>query len=97
MIAAVLMLLVVGSLAPLVSMAALPPGATGTVAAVFPPGRSDQALRAVVAADGRLVRQGAFGWVLVVHGTEPGLAGRLQDAGAWLVLDPEVARGCLLL
>lgn len=82
---------------PVLAAADLPGTAQGTLAAVFPPG-TDQAtaMAAVVAADGLVVRGGGWGSVLVVHSDEPGFAKRLRHAGAWLVVDPRSAAGCLL-
>ena len=89
-------LLAAASLLPLMAVASLPADRAGTVAEVFPPGISVQAvLRAVLEADGQPLRSGGWSNVVIVHGTEPGFAGRLRRAGAWLVLDPLSATGCL--
>lgn len=67
------------------------------VAAIFPPWMArERALAAVISAGGLVVRQGAVGSILVVHGNDPGVIGRLHAAGAWLVIDPVAFGGCLL-
>ena len=66
------------------------------VAAIFPPwmGR-ERALAAVLVARGVVVREGAIGSILVVHGEEAGVVDRLYAAGAWAVIDPVAFGGCL--
>lgn len=93
-----LLLLLVASTTPLLAVADLAGAERGTVAAVFPPGTArPAALAAVIEAGGLLVGEGAWGNVLVAHGDETGFAGRLRHAGAWLVLDPKSAAGCLIV
>lgn len=95
--AAGLAFLLVASTTPLLAAADLPGARRGTVAAVFPPGvERAAALAAVVEAGGLVLREGGWGTVIVVHSDEVGFAGRLRRAGAWLVLDPRSAAGCLL-
>jgi hypothetical protein len=88
-------LLSVASVVPVAWLQARPRG-FAEVAAIFPPwtGR-EQAFGAVVAADALVVREGARDWILVVHGDEPGVIGRLYAAGAWAVIDPVAFGGCL--
>jgi hypothetical protein len=88
-------LLSVASVMPLVWLQARPRG-VAEVAAIFPPwtGR-EQAFAAVLAARAVVVREGARDWILVVHGEEPGVIGRLYAAGAWAVIDPVAFGGCL--
>jgi hypothetical protein len=90
-------LLLLASATPLLAVADLPGAARGTLAAVFPPdlGRAE-ALAGAVAAGGLVVREGGWGTVIVAHSDEAGFAGRLRRAGAWLVLDPQSAAGCLV-
>jgi hypothetical protein len=91
------MLLLLASTAPLVVVADLPGEASGTLAVVFPPGSGQAAvLAAVVRADGLVVRGGGWGSVLVAHSDAAGFARRLRQAGAWLVVDPRSAAGCLI-
>ena len=78
---AVVLLLVI-STTPLIAAADLPGDARGTLAAVFAPGA--------------VVRGGGWDSVLVVHSQESGFARRLRQAGAWLVVDPQSAAGCLI-
>ena len=67
------------------------------VAAVFPPwATGESAFARVVAAGGMVVRQGTLDTILVVHGANPGLIGRLYAAGAWAVIDPVAFGGCLV-
>lgn len=94
-VAAVAMLLALSTL-PVLAAADLPADRQGTVAAVFPPGTDRAvALTAVAEADGLVVRGGGWGSVLVAHSDRAGFAGRLRRAGAWLVVDPRSAAGCL--
>ena len=93
---AIVVLLLV-SFAPLVAVADLPSEARGTLAAVFPPGTDKtEVLAAVAEADGLVVREGGWGTVLVAHSDESGFARRLRQAGAWLMVDPLTAAGCLI-
>ncbi len=70
-----------------------PPG--GPIAALYPPwwGASRSLLAA--ATGGVPVRFGAAGFVVVVVPDTPDAARRLRQAGAWLLLDPEVLGGCV--
>ena len=78
------------------SAVALAPPAQGPVAAVFPPSLSQADLfQRIGEADAAIVRYGAFENVVVVSSERPDLAGRLRTAGAWLVLAPIAAFGCL--
>jgi hypothetical protein len=91
-------LLLVASMTPVLAAADLPGAAQGTLAAIFPPGTEQaEAMAAVVEAEGLVVRGGGWGSVLVVHSDKPGFAKRLRRAGAWLVVDPRSAAGCLLV
>lgn len=68
----------------------------GQVAAVLPPATSAAAAMAMVAAaDGRIVRVGAGAAILVLTSDRPDFPARLLAAGAWAVLSPVVAGGCL--
>jgi len=67
------------------------------VAVIFAPWTTpDAVLARVRAADGLIVRAGAFSGIVVVHGDSPELASRLYRAGAWAVLDPIAFGGCLV-
>jgi hypothetical protein len=90
-------LLLVVSTTPLFAVADMPAASRGTLAAVFAPGvERPAALEAVARAGGLIVREGSWGTVLIAHSDESGFAGRLRRAGAWLVLDPQSAAGCLI-
>ena len=66
--------------------ARLPAEGSGTVIAVFPPRMNSAAsVTASAAAGARLVSASWFENVLVVADEAPGLAGRLQQAGALIV------------
>ena len=70
------------------------PGAA--VAVVFPPWwPREHAAAAVAAAGGLIVREGINGAVLVIRPTDPMLAERLRENGAWLIVNPLAAGGCL--
>tara|TARA_R110000868_G_scaffold31815_3_gene116374 strand:+ start:1940 stop:2311 length:372 start_codon:yes stop_codon:yes gene_type:complete len=71
---------------------------SGALAVLFLPGTEESEIMAAVsAAGGQVLRGGAFSNVLVVRGDTPGFAGRLKGAGAWGVLSPALATGCLLI
>ncbi len=83
------------SVAPLVWLEARPRDPL-QVAAVFAPwaGR-EEALARTIEAGGRMLRQGAFGNILVARGEADGFIARLYAAGAWAVVDPVAFGGCL--
>ncbi len=89
-------------MAAVMRAAALPPEASGPMLAVFEPGTlEDQLFASLVNAGARPVRETAFGFIWVVAGDEPGLAGRLMQQGAIgayaeLPLSPSLA-GCFAL
>lgn len=90
-------LLLAASTLPVFAAADLPGEASGTLAAVFAPGTDRaEALAAVAEADGLVVRAGGWGSVLVARSEQAGFAARLRHAGAWLVVDPRSAAGCLI-
>lgn len=90
-------LLLAVSTAPVIAAADLPGEARGAVAVVFAPGTGEPAIMAAIAAaGGAIVRGGGWKSVLVVQSEESGFARRLRQAGAWLVLDPQSAAGCLI-
>jgi hypothetical protein len=82
--------------------AALPPEATGTMLAVFEPGTGeDEIFASLTRANARPIRPSAFGFIWIVAGDEPGLAGRLTTEGAIgayrdLPISPTIA-GCFAL
>jgi hypothetical protein len=79
---AVLVLWLAG-MAITVRRAALPPDATGPMLVVFEPGTSEDRMFAeIIAAGARPVRSTWLGFVWVVAGDAPGLAGRLAEQGA---------------
>ncbi len=79
--------------------AALPPQASGTMLAVFEPGMSSDAIFAsLTRAGARPIRPTAFGFIWIVSGDEPGLAGKMVSEGAIgayreLPISPTIA-GC---
>jgi hypothetical protein len=63
--------------------AALPPEASGPMLAIFEPGApEDEVFASLTRAGARVVRKGGLGFIWVVAGDEPGLAGRLVKEGA---------------
>lgn len=63
--------------------AALAPEASGIMLAVFEPGTpEDVVFNALTRAEARIVKPSGLGFIWVVAGDEPGLAGRLQREGA---------------
>jgi hypothetical protein len=95
---AVIMVWLLG-MAVVVRQAALPPEATGPMLVVFDPGTpEDQMFAKIIAADAKPVRNTWLGFVWVIAGDKPGLAGRLAENGAIgtyaeLPFSPSVA-GC---
>ncbi len=92
----------VAIMAILMRQASLPATASGPMLAVFEPGTSpDDIFARLTIAGARPVRETAFGFIWVVAGDEPGLAGRLAQQGAIgayreLPLSPSIA-GCFAL
>jgi hypothetical protein len=63
--------------------AALPPEAAGPMLAVFEPSTpADVIFAKLTRAEARPLRPAAFGFIWIVAGDEPGLAGRLMRQGA---------------
>ena len=88
--------MMVASVLPIIWIEAQPRDGAD-VAAVFAPWATrESAFAGVVAAGGMVVRQGTLDTILVVHGGNPGLIGRLYAAGAWAVIDPVAFGGCLV-
>jgi hypothetical protein len=89
-------------MAVLMRQASLPHEASGPMLAVFQPGTSpDDIFAKLTIAGARPIRETAFGFIWVVAGDEPGLAGRLAGQGAIgtyreLPLNPTIA-GCFAL
>ena len=79
--------------------AALPPEASGVMLAVFEPGTAEDTIFAkLTTANARPIRPTAFGFIWIVSGDGPGLAGRLRENGAIgayreLPISPTIA-GC---
>ena len=82
--------------------AALEPDASGMMLAIFEPGTPEDAIFAgLIRAEALVVRPTAFGFIWVVTGDTPGLAGRLARHGAIgayrdLPISPSLA-GCFAL
>jgi hypothetical protein len=88
--------MIVVSVLPIIWVEAQPRDG-GDVAAIFAPWATrESAFARVLAAGGTVVRQGTLDTILVVHGANPGLIGRLYAAGAWAVIDPVAFGGCLV-
>ncbi|MCC7481842.1 MAG: hypothetical protein IT541_10005 [Hyphomicrobiales bacterium] len=89
-------------MAVLMRQAALPHEASGPMLVVFQPGTPpDDLFAKLTIAGARPIRETAFGFIWVVAGDEPGLAGRLAAQGAIgayreLPLNPTIA-GCFAL
>jgi hypothetical protein len=64
-------------------------------AVVFAPwlGRAEVWTR-VVAADGRVVREGRWPFVIVVEPGSPDFSDRVRRLGAWMELDPKISADC---
>ncbi len=89
-------------MAVLMRQASLSHEAAGPMLAVFQPGTPpDDIFAKLTIAGARPIRETAFGFIWVVAGDEPGLAGRLAGQGAIgayreLPLNPSIA-GCFAL
>lgn len=87
------------AMAVLMRQSALPREASGLMLAVFEPGTAQgDIFAALTRAEARIVRPSALGFIWIVAGDEPGLAGRLTDQGAVgayrdLPISPTIA-GC---
>lgn len=67
----------------LMRQSALPPEASGPMLAVFEPGTpEDEIFASLTRANARVLRPSGLGFIWVVGGDEPGLAGRLTREGA---------------
>ena len=67
----------------LVRNAALPAEASGTMMAVFEPSITEtDAVQAIAAAGGNVVKKSGLAFAWVVQSGEPGLAGRMRAKGA---------------
>lgn len=72
----------------------VPKGAT--VVVIAPPwSEAGEPLRIVAEAGGTFVANGRFPWIAVAHSNAADFASNLIRNGAWLVLDPALAAGCL--
>ena len=70
-------------------------GTLPQVAVVFPPWiEMEDALARVTQADGRLVRLGLFGTVIIAAPNDENFVTRLYEQGGVLVVDPIVFGGC---
>ena len=90
------------AMAIVIRHAALPPEASGPMLVVFEPGTPEpEAFASLARAEARILKQTDLGFVWVVAGEEPGLAGRLAAEGAIgayreLPISPTIA-GCFAL
>lgn len=55
---------------------------------------ADNMIRVIGAAGGSFVSGGSTSWLAVAYSDDPGFAGRLMKAGAFLVLNHALAVGC---
>ena len=89
-------------MAILMRHAALPPAASGPMLVVFQPGMDEDDIFArLTRAEARVLRQTDLGFIWIVTGDEPGLAGRVVRQGAVgayrdLPISPTIA-GCFAL
>ncbi|TCH99657.1 hypothetical protein EJV46_02995 [Roseococcus sp. SYP-B2431] len=91
----VLALLLFSLLAP-VAVGLMPQDGQTQFAIIAAPWKGSDAMVALVAAaDGTIVDAGGLPNVIFAHSDSPGFAAAAYRAGAWLVLDPVLLRGCL--
>lgn len=89
-----LALLLVGMTA-LVIATLSPSGDSGQYAVIAPPwSRLVDTIALIQKADGRIVDMGGPPNVIIAHSTNPDFVQALYGAGAWLVIDPMMLRGC---
>jgi hypothetical protein len=73
------------------------PGAD-VVAAVFPPWwTTERSLAAAAAAGASIVRAGGLSSILVVRPADLGGVERLNQAGAWFMIDPKAVGACFTI
>jgi hypothetical protein len=77
-----------------VILASAAPRDPHSAAALFPPWWSSARAFAAAGSVGEIARTGVISSIIVVHSNAPGLADRLRDAGALLIIDPERLVSC---
>lgn len=71
------------------------PRRTDRMAAVFAPWESPGAVFAAASRAGAVDAAGGYANILIVRSDRPGLAARLRKAGAWALIDADLARACI--
>lgn len=79
----------------IVASLAAQPRRPDRMAAVFPPWDSAAAVFAAASRAGAVDAAGGFANVLIVRSDQPGLAARLRKAGAWALIDADLASACI--
>jgi hypothetical protein len=72
----------------------IPQSDRGQFAVVFRPDMTrDQISESVERANGKVVREGSFGTLVVAHFDDPGFESQLKSGGALFVLNPSIIGG----
>jgi hypothetical protein len=74
------------------------PDPSGRIALFYPPATTaSEAASRAVAAGGRPIRYGQFDWIIVVASdrADRGFAARAHAGGAWALINPMLAGGCV--
>lgn len=87
--------LMVGVIAIIAVARLWPSGDRGQYAVIAPPSYDlGQTVRLVRAAGGSIVDVGGLKNVVILHSADKNAVAALYHAGAWLVIDPQLLRGC---
>lgn len=76
-------------------LATMAPRAGENVAVFASPFAGESALAIMARAEGQLVATTTSGKVVIARSEDPNFIAHLRKAGAWLVLDAKLIRGCL--
>lgn len=91
----VILLLILSLLGPIAVGAAPRDGQTQFAVIASPWKALGDMVALVIEADGAVVDTGGLPNVVIAHSDDPGFVAAAYRAGAWLVLDPVLLRGCL--
>jgi hypothetical protein len=82
----------------MLALMAWAPEPSGKIALLYPPATTaTEAAARAVAAGGRPIRYGQFDWIVIVAAdrADRGFAARAHAGGAWALINPMLAGGCV--